>query len=99
MTDARTGIARRTLLGGGLAGAAGCQRPRPNSNTAAPRLSIRTLTASPPFLVGWRGGSRDWLEMTTYGFEQAAAIPERAIELGFEGIGSPAIREIVAMRR
>ena len=78
VTDARTGIARRTLLGGGLAalaGAAGCQRLAADPLPAAPGLSARTLTATPPFFVGWRGGSRDWPEMTTYGFEQAAAIP------------------------
>jgi glycerophosphoryl diester phosphodiesterase len=78
VTDARTGIARRTLLGGGLAalvGAAGCQRLAADPLPAAPGLSARTLLATPPFFVGWRGGSRDWPEMTTYGFEQAAAIP------------------------
>lgn len=78
MTDARTGIARRTLLGGGLAalvGAGGCQRLTDDPVPAAAALSARTLTATPPFFVGWRGGSRDWPEMTTYGFEQAATIP------------------------
>ena len=78
VTDARTGIARRTLLGGGLAalaGAAGCQRLTDDPLPAVPGLSTRTLTATPPFFLGWRGGSRDWPEMTTYGFEQAAAIP------------------------
>ncbi|HSU34628.1 MAG TPA: glycerophosphodiester phosphodiesterase family protein, partial [Propionibacteriaceae bacterium] len=85
MTDARTGIARRTLLGGGLAalaGAAGCQRLTDDPLPGAPGLSTRTLTAAPPFFLGWRGGSRDWPEMTTYGFEQAAAIPAiQAMEL------------------
>ena len=72
-------IARRTLLTAGiaaLAGAvAGCQRPRIPDPQPANGLSVRTLTATPPFFVGWRGGSRDWPEMTTYGFEQAATHP------------------------
>ena len=48
---------------------------------AVDRISIQSLLSDPPFVIGTRGGSRDWPEMTVYGFEQAAAIPEiRAME-------------------
>jgi len=45
-------------------------------------ISVRELTASAPFIIGARGGARDWPEMTSFGFEQAATIPAiRAMEL------------------
>lgn len=74
----RGGVSRRTLLAGGLGaialGAGGCRAGSPDA-LAADTPSVRTLLKDRPFLIGARGGSADWPELTAYGFEQAAAIP------------------------
>lgn len=79
-------IARRTLLAGGLAGLltapVGCRQPAAPAPTPSSNLSVRTLTADAPFLVGWRGGARDWPEMTEYAYQQTATLPDvQAVEL------------------
>lgn len=76
-------VSRRGLLAGaltlGATLATGCrQAPAP----AADGLSYRQLVGDSPFVVGSRGGARDWPELTAYGFAQAAALPEvRALEI------------------
>lgn len=78
-------IARRTVLAGGVAGLAGLVvgcGSREATVAATNVVSVKALTARAPFIVGTRGGSRDWPEMTLFGFEQAAAIPAiQAMEL------------------
>ncbi len=81
----QTAVSRRTLLAGGLAslvvGASACRAPA--SEIADPdALTTRRLIQESPFFIGARGGSRDWPELTVFGFEQAAAIPAiKAMEI------------------
>lgn len=78
-------IARRTLVAGGLAGLAGALGGCSTRVAQAPEreaTTVRSLTARVPFVIGARGGARDWPEMTVFGFEQAATIPRiQAMEL------------------
>ena len=74
-------VDRRTLLAAGLGGllAAGCA---PDAPPAPPVRAVDELVAERPFYIAFRGGARDWPELSTYAFEQAALLPElKAVEV------------------
>lgn len=86
LTAGRSGVRRRTLLAAGLAsavfGASGCRGGSEVDTAPAVTVDARALSRQNPFFIGARGSSRDWPELTAYGFEQAAAIPEiKAMEV------------------
>lgn len=62
-------------------GGSGC-RTEPEGAGPAGTLNARNLSRENPFFIGARGSARDWPELTAYGFEQAAALPEvKAMEI------------------
>ncbi|MFT3860692.1 glycerophosphodiester phosphodiesterase [Micropruina sp.] len=77
-------MSRRGLLAGGAAlvasAAVGCASVQPGQ-------AVHTwadLLADDPFYVAHRGGGRNWPEMTSYAYDQAAALPfVKALEVSF----------------